>query len=441
MPAASFSFEMRPIGKLLKAGRLGVPPNQRSYKWDKRHVLNLLQDFDEAITNDDRDYFLGTVVLVDQQKERPLIQDGQQRLATTTMLLARIRDKLHDLAREVSARSIDSDFIRDIDRNTEVMLPRLTLNTEDNDYFVRSILVGPIDPDYETRPAPARQSNVRLKEASEVILEFLDAKLKPIRPEQHAQFLLRWVTFLESAASLVIVTVPDEVNAYRIFETLNDRGLKASQADILKNYFFSKAGDRLAEAHTMWNAIATNIESLGDDEGDRLITYIRHFWITTHGPTKERELAAQIKLEIGAETRTLQFLADASGAVHDYLALSNPKYQKWNAYPASVRKNIETIAEHLQVEQIRPLLFAVATHFSPTEVEKAFRLFVSWSVRFLIFGGRGGMLDQQYSLRAQEVGKKQITKASELREAMKKYVPSDAEFQEAFSTARVPRTH
>src|SRR5579862_5399510 len=98
MPATSFSFELRPLGTLLKAGRLGVPPNQRSYKWDKRHVLNLLQDFDEAITNDDRDYFLGTVVLVDQQKERPLIQDGRQRLATTTMLLARIRDKLHDLA-------------------------------------------------------------------------------------------------------------------------------------------------------------------------------------------------------------------------------------------------------------------------------------------------------------------------------------------------------
>ena len=83
----------------------------------------------------------------------------------------------------------------------------------------------------------------------------------------------------------------------------------------------------------------------------------------------------------------------------------------------------------------------MARHFSPEEAEKAFRLFVSWSVRFLIYGGRGGMLDQQYSLRAQDVGTKKLTKARDLRNAMEKYVPTDKEFQEAFSTARVSRPH
>jgi Protein of unknown function (DUF1524) len=73
------------------------------------------------------------------------------------------------------------------------------------------------------------------------------------------------------------------------------------------------------------------------------------------------------------------------------------------------------------------------------ETDKAFKLFVSWSVRFLIFGGRGGMLDTQYSIRAKEVGTRQITKARELREAMKHYVPSDREFESAFAAARVSR--
>jgi hypothetical protein len=106
-----------------------------------------------------------------------------------------------------------------------------------------------------------------------------------------------------------------------------------------------------------------------------------------------------------------------------------------------VRQNVETLAVHLQVELIRPLAFAVARHFTSEEVEKAFRLFVSWSVRFLIFGGRGGMLDTQYSNRAQDVGTSKITKARELRAAMANYVPSDAQFEEAFSTARVSRAH
>jgi hypothetical protein len=51
------------------------------------------------------------------------------------------------------------------------------------------------------------------------------------------------------------------------------------------------------------------------------------------------------------------------------------------------------------------------------------------------------MLDTQYSLRARDVGTKQITKARELREAMKAYVPSDGEFESAFAVARVSRAY
>jgi len=237
------------------------------------------------------------------------------------------------------------------------------------------------------------------------------------------------------------VRVPDEIGAYRIFETLNDRGLRASQADILKNYLFSKSGRRLPEAQAMWNAITTAIEALGGDENDRLVTYIRHLWITTHGPTKDRELAAQIKDEITGETQTLKFLNDASGAVQDYVALWSSRHPKWSHYSASTRQSIETMSQHLRVQQIRPLMFAVARWLKPKEADKAFRLFVSWSVRFLIYGGRGGMLDTQYSLRAKEVGTKRITTAANLRKAMSEYVPTDSEFEEAFATARVSRAH
>jgi hypothetical protein len=197
----------------------------------------------------------------------------------------------------------------------------------------------------------------------------------------------------------------------------------------------------LPEAIVLWNGIAAALESNLENADDWLVTFIRHLWVTTHGPTKERELAAAIKSEIGSETRTLQFIADANAAVPDYLALWSSRHQKWAAYPATVRQNVDTLAARLQVEQIRPLTFAVARHFSTEEAEKAFRLFVSWSVRFLIFGGRGGLLDTQYSNRAQDVGTGKITKARELRAAMENYVPNDAQFEEAFSSARVSRAH
>src|SRR5690606_36915447 len=148
-----------------------------------------------------------------------------------------------------------------------------------------------------------------------------------------------------------------------------------------------------------------------------------------HGPTKGSELAAGIKKEITGATKALAFLTSASNAVREYVGLWSAKDPVWADHRPGTRSSIGTIAEHLQVEQIRPLLFAIVRHFEPVEAEKVLRLCVSWSVRFLIYGGRGGMLDQQYSLRAQEVGTGVITKARDLRARMEDYVPTDVEFQ------------
>lgn len=443
MPGIKFDFVTMGIGDLLKKGRLEVPPNQRSYAWEERHVLTLFQDLNEAISVGNDDYFLGTVVLVQPEKGIPSISDGQQRIATTTILLCRIRDKLIALNRAGSALSLDTDFLRNIDRDTEAIVPRLKLNLEDNDFFVRRLILSPSDKEFaeSMKMAPSRSSNERLLSASNLAVEFIDDLLATVPAASHAEYLLRWVKFLEKSAGLAVVTVQDEAAAFRMFETLNDRGLRASQADILKNYFFSRASDRLKEAWAMWNAITGAIETLDEDDNERLVTFIRHLWVTTNGPTKARELAAEIKAEVTSEVKTMAFVADAANSVQDYIALWSSRHPKWAAYKRSVRQSVETLADHLQVEQIRPLLFAVARTFEPEELEKAFRLFVSWSVRFLVYGGRGGMLDLQYSLRAQDVGTKKITKARELREAMAKYVPTDAAFEEAFATARVSRPH
>ena len=78
MAASKFHFDNKGIGEeLLRQGRLTVPPNQRSYAWEDRHVESLLQDLADAISNDDDEYFLGTIVLIEPPKSIPLIADGR----------------------------------------------------------------------------------------------------------------------------------------------------------------------------------------------------------------------------------------------------------------------------------------------------------------------------------------------------------------------------
>ncbi len=78
-------------------------------------------------------------------------------------------------------------------------------------------------------------------------------------------------------------------------------------------------------------------------------------------------------------------------------------------------------------------------HFSPEEATKAFRYAVNISVRFLIFGGRGGFVDEHYAAKAYDIGTGKITKAKELRDAMADIVPTDKQFEDAFASARVAK--
>jgi hypothetical protein len=140
-----------------------------------------------------------------------------------------------------------------------------------------------------------------------------------------------------------------------MFGTLNDRGLRASQADLLKNYLFSKAGTRLAEAAARWSSMTGAIETVGDD--DLLVLYIRHVWVSKYGPTKEEDLAAGVEERIRGAQSAMEFLRELDESSPDYVALFNPEHSKWNRYKTVIRAHVRTICHDLKVEQIRPLLF------------------------------------------------------------------------------------
>jgi uncharacterized protein with ParB-like and HNH nuclease domain len=77
-----------------------IPLYQRPYAWEKEQASELLDDLitalgdsDEAI-EDINPYFLGTIVLIKEDKPDAQVVDGQQRLTTLTILLAALRSSL-----------------------------------------------------------------------------------------------------------------------------------------------------------------------------------------------------------------------------------------------------------------------------------------------------------------------------------------------------------
>lgn len=424
----TIEFEHKGIGAVLAHNRLGVPLNQREYAWEDEHVQELFSDFAGAIDNDRPTYFLGTVVFTSGGDE-PEVSDGQQRLATTTILLAAIRDYLKGIKDHARANSIEQEFLKTTDFETTDTVPRLRLNVDDNEFFKHYVIEG------SHSVAASLESHKKIKAASELATKHIAIILEPHQKQAaKTATLQRWVKFLRDGAQVVVLRVPDQLNAFVMFETLNDRGLKASQADLIKNYLLGLCGASIAEGQQKWAKMKAVLESIG--QGDITVTYLHHLLITKLGPTKEREVFDKVRTLANSRSKALQFLEEAAEGADDYSALYNPGATKWNEYGTSTRKCLTTINRDLRVEQIRPLMFAVARHFSVNEAKKAFRLFVYWSVRFLVVGGRGGLLDRNYSLRAQDVSKQTIKNSTQLTAALD-IIPSDALFEAAFAEARI----
>ena len=430
-------FEHEGIGTTIARENLTVPLNQREYSWERAHVLALLQDVNGARTEGKPSYFLGSIVLSRTEDGQLEVVDGQQRLATTMIFLAAVRDYLCQHGQRSRADTIRQTYLMTTDLATEENIPRLRLNVDDNDFFVAAIL-SDLD-SVGRKKQPSRDSHRRLLEAFVEAKEYVNGIVTPLAEKQRADALVAWVEFFKTSVQIVRMTVPDHLDAFIMFETLNDRGLRASQADILKNHLLRMAGAKIKEAQQKWAKMIATLESL--DVDDLTVTYLRHAVICRHGPTRERALFQKVRDTVTNGTRAITFLNQIAEEAVIYSAIFNPEHTFWNQHKGEVRNAVRTLLE-LRMEQIRPLVFAAMLKFESKELERALRLFVSWSVRFLIAGGgRGGSIERAYGEAAEKVFSGSLKTSKDLVKAMDNHVPSDTVFEAAFSEARVSQAY
>lgn len=281
-------FELLGIAEMIKRDILTVPSNQREYSWNKEiQVKSFLQDITNSMGENNHSYFLGTVVLTKKKNGILEIADGQQRLATTAMVLAAIRDYNADKGDAKSAHSIESDFLCTYDRDKEEDISKLTLNIDDNDFFVNTVVLRK-----QSRKTTSiqRRSHKLISEAFSYIKEYIKVMevqygVVNIKPRLNAL-----IKFLETKAKVVKLTVPNEETAFTLFETLNDRGLQISQVDLVKNHIFKLSDNRLPEAQRSWSAMRGAIETISDFDDDITIEFLRSCCCIIVGLTTKKEI-------------------------------------------------------------------------------------------------------------------------------------------------------
>jgi hypothetical protein len=433
----SIKWKYEGIGSILAAGGLRVPKHQREYSWKKDHVEQLLEDLSGDALHDDSDYFLGTIVLTSPTAGQYQVVDGQQRLATVTMIFAALRD-IHRQRKETGlADSIVEEVLSKFDPDKEERTTKLILNVKDNSYFRDRIVSEPDDPNRKI--TPKHPSNKNIDEAAIIIRTYLRKAIEQGSEKTKKDTLKKWAHFLRFQAKVAAIEVADASAAYVMFETLNDRGVEVSKADLVKNFLFGLAGDdRFVEIEAKWMSISSLLATIEED--DAMVDYLRIYCSMAYDLTRNREVFKRVKKHVGTSFAAAKFLETLEVFATDYVAMLSPSHPKWNDYPEAMPRTLRTLNGFSNVTQIRVLALAVAHHFRPKEAAAAFRLFINWIIRFFIAGaGKLGRVESQYASLANAVHKKEIKTASALADAMRPELANDEQFEAAFAVAAVSK--
>lgn len=419
-------FEHDGIGHFVSDNFLKVPLYQRPFAWETNNVRELFEDIKNTYPNE---YFIGTVVVTNKEDHLEIV-DGQQRLATISLFFIAVRDLFKEIGENRKADIIEKKYLIDERLREEETQQRITLNSIDNEFYLKALIE-------KHNIDPTRDSHNRLSESYKYLIKFVKNKYE----SEGIDHVLDLIDFIDKKLLITIVKVSDDVNAFTVFETLNDRGLVLSQTDLIKNYLFSKASTRQTEAQDKWSRFTGAIESAASE--DEILNYIRYYWSSKYGLTREKELYKDIKSKITNKNQAITLLNNLEKNAEIYLALSNPNHQLWNNFPPECSKYIEELLE-LRLTQNRPLLIALLEIWKdkPEEVKKALKLIVSWSVRNLITGTIGsGTLEKEFSNQAKLIKDGEISNAKELLNSIKNLIPTDEQLQKAFEIATISKAY
>ncbi|MBB2742878.1 UNVERIFIED_ORG: hypothetical protein FHR35_002700 [Microbispora rosea subsp. rosea] len=424
---SSIKFQLYGVSELLELRELRVPHYQRSYCWKvESEVTEYWDDLMRAFRSGD-EYFLGTVVLSGESEDsRMTVIDGQQRLVTTSLLLAAIRDELK--ARGHRKHSVlERDYLLKETMESEGENPRLVLNAEDDPVFREIVLSANGSTDNSTSSLSKAFTYLKAQVGNAALAV----------GDEATDRLLQWVSFLKKKVRVGVVEVPTDADAYIIFETLNNRGADLTIADLLKNHIFGRSGDNLDKVREYWARSLGTLELSAADS--KFTKFLRHYWSSKHGLVRERDLYSSIKKVVNSKSAALDFSIELSRAASKYAALSDPNHEEWVNLGYAGKADLQVLSR-FNLTPSRILLLAAMECFKVDELKKLIRALVSWSVRGMVAETINSTnTEEKYSDAAVAIRSGEAVNVDQVRAKLGTAIPSDDLFREAFSLTRVPK--
>ena len=434
------------VSSLVSSARFGfsIPDFQRNYAWGDSQLEQFWIDVTAVAEGKFPDHFLGPIVLLDSDNRKPVI-DGQQRLTTLVILAGVIRDKFvieyKDPRYTVDGTSqVFSNLL-----NPLLFLSDLTSPMMQGNYQIKTVLESFVlkHPKSDLRKNFGERSSAMTsveKRSSKNVQNahvFFKTKLKkwieegsPII-ESQLEAMRKLVTAINEQIQFLTIEVENEDDAFTIFETLNERGLKLSPADLIKSYILRKiieensTADR-EEIIDIWDQI---MEALGDYD---VTNFLRHYLLTVHSdPIQKKIIFTKIKEEIEPKDRKIaptsprKKLEDLKFAALNYSQLLVNGFTNFdNSEIEAALKKLNMIGDNHRIF----LLKVLQTGFSGNDLLLAIRSVEKLMFRWVICGENAQVLENHLQAASHLVKKSDGDSLSKACQYLINSCPGDEEF-------------
>jgi hypothetical protein len=326
---------------------------------------------------------------------------------------------------------IRQTYVGYLDPVTLIARPKLTLNRNNNAYY-QSHLV----PLGHLPQRGFRASEHLLRKAFEWFDRQVAAYLKASSGEEGKR-LAQLIEDISDRLFFTVITVTDELNAYKVFETLNARGVRLSATDLLKNYLFSvldrggESDHELRALEDRWEAIVGRLQS------ENFPDFLRVHWNSRNSFARQADLFKTIRARVADREAVFHLLRGMEEDLDTYLALSSPDASDWTPDD----KRLAGVLKTFRVRQPFPLLLAARRQFDPADFTGLLRATVVISMRFNVIGTYStAEQERTYNVVAERVARQEFQTLGVTLPAMRSIYPDDAAFRASFAEKLIRTT-
>ena len=421
------------FGDLIGNGKIyRVPPFQRDYSWKEENWEDLWQDILIIYSNPDSSHYMGAIVLQSSgtsDKEFTII-DGQQRLATLSIVAIAVIEKIqklverekHKAANQERQEILKRTYLSDRDPRSLRYSSKIILNENNNDFY-QSNLINLRQP---LNIRALSKSNQLLWQAFQYFSNHLEELQAIVQDgERLAEFLTNAVA---QRLLFIQINVEDELNAYTVFETLNARGIELSSTDLLKNYLFSlfQGPDDLQEAQRQWRRIVNTVQM------EKFPEFLRYYLSLQETRVRRERLFKIVRESVKDGQQAFELLDQLENYSSLFIALSNSNDDFWRDNPEN-RSYIREL-ELFRVKQAYPTLFAAYKKFSSDNFTRLLKLVCVLSFRYTVVSSLNpNELETLYNRVAISIMNAETTNPRQVFDALRSVYVSDEKFLQDFS--------